>query len=537
MKKEKSISIADSKTDKTISPKQLEEITSSGGFFGSRVIGASSWSTSSGYDDPYCSPYDVEKHKKPDHEYHPVVGVRSTNKRTAHNWLTNGKGDEMAALQLELYRKSKDHKSAVDTKTNLTYGAGFEFSIPDVICFKDEFGKHQEVEVNLSDSEKEELLKQARLKWKDWNGDDFHRRASFDLNLHGGYYRNTNYYLEATGNPSVDFISLQKYCNARLSTNRIYHDGENSSEKIYISKHFKTAKKYQSFDEYDGGILSSKNTFTSLDLDKGQAYENNEPGTFCKPVGNITSYRDYYPTADYESESFVKLAMMDFMLDCFEYGRVKDGFNLETIIIRYRPKKINDKQEAEEKAKDIRDLMQHKGPEGRQCRVMWVEPTRNVDTGVIENVRPFEFFTVEHDKNPKRHAQAKEAKKAGILSLHGIILEEIIGAKSSSGRGLSSEAQAMIVAIEHLYFNRIKKLQSIIEKDIESIFIAEGFPVKVTTKQSKPSLERMAQALMSQVMSKDEIRSHFGMSAMTEEVAKELNKSLVREGEAVEGGG
>ena len=126
-------------------------------------------------------------------EYQKGVEVWTLDGRKS--WLVNGHNDTIPYLHRLLYRRSSIHNSAVNIIGALIYGGGLDFYVLDESMVKNQDGYYEFKEMSYSDSEKENLMKQARVIAKNVGMGYYSKDAANQLPLYGGYYGIRDYAL------------------------------------------------------------------------------------------------------------------------------------------------------------------------------------------------------------------------------------------------------------------------------------------------------------------------------------------------------
>lgn len=437
-----------------------------------------------------------------------------------HNWIRNGKQDLTPDVLRDLYRKSSIHNSAINVKSNITAGGEIDF-LPLESYYKiNQDGDYELIEKNLTDSEKEAIVKQAKLFAKNAGSHTYINKAANQLHTYGGYYSFRNYAFNFRAELRLKSLYCESFRKCRISSKRTFVKDAFQPNMIYVSNDFQraspsTARVYENSD-------SRQTNLFYMPFDDGTAIENGVNGMYGKLIGNFTEYRDYYPTADYETLDALNYIDLDYRLSEFDLNSVKNDFSLDFIVVRNRQPLEDDKKEAELKAKEKAFVKnKFKGEGGKRHMMAWIKPN-TLDNGKVETYPPFEFIEVPKDFSPKRYNILREERLVKILNAHQIVTGEIIGLPSLSRTGFSSQAEFLMQAQEQLYFNVNKPAQDLICNDIQQLMIANGIPVKPVLRKNIANFRILTEQILKWAYGKNEARLKFGDAEMSEEVAKEV---------------
>lgn len=458
-------------------------------------------------------------------EYQKGVDVWTIDETSKDAWLANGHNDTIPYLHRLIYQRSGIHKSAVDIKSKLIAGGGLEFEPLESYYRKNEDGYFELVEESLSDSAKAQLVKQAQLFDKNTNLSKYTVKGSSQLSLYGGYYGFRTYMKDRNAKTMLRRLYIEPYINMRLGAKRRFIDNEFKSEYHYISDDWTSASPYQvmSYDDLRNGVKRrhSGNIYR-IPVDTGMIYQDNEMGIFSKMIGNVTDYRNFYPTPDYESVDALCYMDIDYMLSQRDFKDLDTGFSLDYVVVRYRAKRASETDEKAQRKKDV-DFFKKKfsGFDGDNTLMMWAEPAQD-EQGKVQTPKLIDIIPVPNNNTAERYNVLREERLLKILNAHCIVTGEIIGLPRLSTTGFSSQAEFLITAQEHLYWSVIKPMQQILLDDIQEILINAGIPVKPAIKKNTANYRQLTKELLQWAWGKDEIREMHGWAKMSEDVAEEV---------------
>lgn len=449
-----------------------------------------------------------------------------------HNWFKFGKDDNIPNYLRELARRSGIHKSILRSKSNLVKGDGFEFFIPDEQCVVDENGFYTLNEISLSDTEKERLIKEADLWAKNVLLQKLHAAASEMMCTYGAFFVEEFYALNGDVQPFLRRFLAGSPVSYRLGTRMDWVGNDFMPDRIYISDDFTNANphKYRQYDQFKSGDRPyGKGNLTYIPVFKNEMLNERSPFVAGSYIRNMTEYRDYYGTPDYESKSALNYIGVDYDLSNRDAKGAESDFTADIIIVRYRKQKEDPKAEKEAREKDLERLKGSYGHSaGQKSMVVYANPHTS-DNGTVQTPEPIKIIQIPHDNSPERYDVARKARTEALLNAHGIIAPELVAMPNERGSGFSSQSEYLMAAMKLLFFNHIKPIQRMIEGYINDKLIQEGMQVQVRTKQSAFSFKEMSESLMLATMGKDRILGEFGRDAMSEEDRIELGIATVEQ--------
>ena len=453
-------------------------------------------------------------------EYQQGLTVQHYNK-DFHSWIQNGDCDNVFVLLRELYKKSAKHKGAIDLKANMIYGGGLAFRNQEKYFEFDKFGIPSIVRNAMSDAEKEDELDRAELFSRFVCLDDFAKDAIHQFSIYGGYFKNYSMFLNAQGELNLRNISVESTPNCRLGSRKSHTPDGYKSDRIYMSDDWDFASPnkvipYDQFHAANAGYM--RGNVTCLD-----AYRKDieTPGLYMGYTGRVTEYRPHYGTPDYESIDVLTYAEIDYLMSQGDMKDVKSGFALEYIIVRYRTRLSDAREEEEEKEKDIQHIRQTQGVTGSNGLMMWVEPKTD-ESGNLYNPEPIKVITIPNDNNSNRHKTVRDSVKEVLMNGHNIISPEIIGLKSERSSGMSNQAELLATSITNLHWRITKPAQEIILKDILHAMEINGLKCEPYFKDTVVNFKQISDKLLELAYGKDEMRAKYGDGKMSEEVAQEV---------------
>lgn len=453
-------------------------------------------------------------------EYQKGVEVWELDRKS---WLANGHNDTIPYLHRLLYQRSSIHNSCVNIIGSLIYGSGLEFYTLDEYMEKDMDGFYELKEVTLSDTQKEDLIKQARVFSRNTNMQGYARDAAFQLPLYGGYYGIRDYALTHEAQTRLRSLRVEKYFNMRLGAEREWADNKFQSTNHFISSDWTTAIGYNAkpYSEMKNRKNQSRGEVFSIEVDDGMVYKNREMGMRSYFTGRTSDYRDFYATPIYESLDALSYIDIDYMLSQKDYRDLQNGFALEHIIVRYRIPKDNAEDEAAEKTKEKTMFKSYKGFEAENTMMLWVEPAIS-DDGRVETPDTVKILTIPNSNNAERYNVLREERNAKILSAHNIIAPETIGMPPTSKSGFSSQSEYLITAMDHLHWAVVEPYQKRIIDDTQDLLFNAGIPVGVRVKANAVNYQKASDEILQYAYGMDEIRAKKGDGAMSEKVAAEV---------------
>lgn len=458
-------------------------------------------------------------------EYQKGVEVWALNGHKS--WLANGHNDTIPYLHRLLYQRSSIHNSAVNIIAALIYGSGLEFYALDEYMEKDQDGYYNHKVVDLSDSGKEELVKQAMVEAKNTNMYGYSRDASYQLPLYGGYYGIRDFSLTHEARTRLRSLRIEKYFNLRLGADREWRDNKFQSKYHFISNDWTTAVGLNSkpYSELVNEKHRARGQVYHIEVDDGMMYQKNLAGMRSHFTGRLTDYRDFYATPIYETLDALSYIDIDYMLSQKDFNDIQNGFALEHIIVRYRDPLDNDEQEKAEKEKEKKMFKSYKGFDAENTMMLWVSP-QTTDDGKVDAPETVKIITIPNENNAERYNVLREERNIKILSAHNIITPETIGMPSTSRTGFSSQSEYLITALDHLYWGVVEPYQQYIVEDIQNLLFNAGIPVGVRFKANSVNYQRASDEILKYAYGMDEIREKKGDSAMTEEISKEVLKRI-----------
>lgn len=465
-------------------------------------------------------------------DYSKGVDVWNVDENASDAWMANGHNDTIPYLHRLIYQRSAMHQGAVNIKADLVAGGGLDFEPLEEYYRKNEDGFYDLVEEALSDSAKQDVVKQAKLFAKNTGMGSYLKYASKETTLYGGYYGFRTYMLDSKAETLLRRLYIEPYINMRMGSKRTFVEDGFVSDNHYVSDNWREASPYQ-VDAYSDLVAGNvrkrlEGNVYRIPVDKGDVYQTKVPGIYSKFNGRISPYRFFYATPDYESLDALCYMDIDYMLSQRDFKDLNTGFSLDYVVVRYRSKKATGAEEQAQRKKDV-EFFKKKftGFDGDKTLMVWAEPTVD-DTGKVQSPKMLDVIPIPNNNTAERYNVLREERLMKILNAHCIVTGEIVGLPRLSSTGFSSQAEFLITAQEHLYWSVIDPLQQIIVKDIQEIFIDAGIPVKPVIKKSLANYRALSDQMIQWAFGVDEFREMIGHARMSEEVAREVMERSMR---------
>lgn len=446
--------------------------------------------------------------------------------KNEYAWLCHGIDDNIPYILKALYRKGNIHNTAINIKAAMVGGADFEFSPLDHYYRRLPDGTYEYTTVQLSESEKEQMLIRAKEFCLNTGLNHYRRQAAYQLVLQGGYFGHRYYKPDAqTGLGVLRNVLIHPSESSRLSCSKQFINNEYISDKHLFCEDFikATSLTARHFSLLQKDRKRIGNVYY-LPVDAGQVFERNPKDgyTYSKYVRRLTPYRDHYGTPDYESEDVVRYIEIDELISHADHKDISDGFSANYIIKRYRTKEKDQAKELEERRKD-KAFFKNKlsGAKGDRSVIMWMEPEFDME-GKPVYPQGFVIEPIPSTFSPERYNILREERTTKQLSAHGIVSPAQVGLSEPKGSGFSSQAEYLIAAQSIMMNNTIKPYQKLIEEDIQQMYIDAGILVKVNIKNTLTNFRQMTDTIAGMVLSTDEIRGRYDIPKMTDEVAREV---------------
>lgn len=476
--------------------------------------------------------------------YNPCLGYGSLVKdkkftgKTNHNWLKNGDNDNVPSILKILYQDSLSHSSILNTKIRMIQGGDVVWNASEVICKRNEDGFFEEIETKLSESQIVASKKAAQLWAKNIGLDNYKNKAASNTAIWGGYYGMREYQygrnpitFKAEGSSSfLRRLYVEDFNLMRLGTEREWQNESHISSYHYIARDFGCISavdmnrivEYSNYDPFN-------NKIAYLPVDYGQVTREQGDGWYSKAVFNITPYRNYYPTAQYESRGALDAFSLDALLSRHKLNEVRNGFKLEYIVVINRKELLDEEKEKDLRRREIAELKGFKGVEGGSSMAVWANPTYD-DNGKLVALPPREIIQIPKNNSVEVIKYLTESNDKSIFSAHTVVTSEIVGAPSIAKTGFSSQSEFLISALEQMHHNCIAPVQQMIQKDLGEIAINAGILLSPTIQKNTPSFNSLVSDLEKYVAILNSIDG-FEFDAeqkqkAVNEVVKRLNQGL-----------
>jgi len=296
----------------------------------------------------YCWGHDVDHFQK-DSEY---------------SWLKNGDMDTMPVILREFLRRSALHKSAINAKVNMAIGTGIQWETQSEYWEIDEFGELDLIENTMSDTEKANELRRAKVLSKNICLDEWFSGAASQYFTYGEYYTYFMNSLGRDGNLRLRNLAIQSSPNFRLGSQTDFTSEGSKSKHIYISDSWEDANvsKFVPYSDFRSG----KKRYQSGNVTRLPYFTRdvNETGLFLRHTARITENRAKYGTPDYESKDALSYMEMDYLMSQKHLTDLKTGFQLDYIVIRYRKQEKTEHEELAAREEDVKMIKGHQGVNG-----------------------------------------------------------------------------------------------------------------------------------------------------------------------------
>lgn len=421
-------------------------------------------------------------------------------------YYTFGDCDNTPYVLLQMYRQSFIHKSLIDSISNMMFGGGLEYSVPKFLCRKNEIGFLEEVEVELTETQKEKHLRDFKLWAKSLKIENFYKYACFQYKLYGGYYSQRVYDTNPfNARTYLRYLYSPKYCDVRQGIERT--DDRLQSLIHYVSKDFATTQ----------SNLVSRYEKQEILVDDGLIYDEQGRGVRQVFVGNVTDYRDIYATPDYESLDFYDAILGGSMLVDFDLNSLKRGFSLDHIILIYRDKAKTQEEEQAQQQKDLDRVKGSIGSTGSKTAVWWVTPTQNLQTGEVKAPDVIKVVEIPHQNNQDRYDGVKKSFKEVLMTGHGASSPETFGLNGERSSGFANQSEFLLTSIKQMYWSRINPMRRSIIQDIQDIVTMAGWQINVMPKDNIPSFKDLSDTLIMSTRTTNEIRKDTGKHELSED--------------------
>lgn len=424
-----------------------------------------------------------------------------------------GKHNDHPTFLKELARLSSMHRSLVETKSNLTMGDNITFN-------------------TATAPESEKVY--------DWfNGlglIDAREKISLDICTFGGFAMQHAYETDVSiTDKTKSKRKLAMAYNHDLEEFRLLAPVKNEFgiyEPTYGAIHPCWGRSYRNSDITYLPLWFDDTKYPNFELDKDIIDVPNEElvnyqNRFFYYDKVYTNLSKYYPLPDYQTRAGLNAIILDGELIEFDVNELRNGLSVGFIVTFIRkdwskedPAKEATIRQAERNL--VGDNMTGSKNNGR-VTIARVEPNANNPES-----KGFDISEIPNNNTADRHAGLEERKNAYILVAHGIVAPEIAGI-SSKGTGFSSDADRIVDAIANLFFIRLNKFRSLMQRYYMRIAKEAGFDVKSVSFVDKiPFRKKIESAILKHAFLVDEIRQMNNYPALTDEQETKLNTEKVK---------
>lgn len=333
----------------------------------------------------------------------------------------------------ELGLKSHTHKSILTGKQALCAGDGFIYS-------GDDEKKIEEINT-----------------WVKKALDPLREKLAWDLVLQGGICVGLKYKPDVSKKSGRDLTRLHKhdFPEMRLGTPRKLDSGIFTPRKAYIYPNWTKGTRYNS-----KGVVSIPLWF---------AYDNDEEKQEMQN-GNLVYYdrvyspfSKFYPVPDYQSESCLNAILIDSEVILFDVKELENNLSTGYIVTFYRKNYQDEDADRERELRSSEEAFVRNDMRGavnnKNVLIQRAEPAKDGE------VQPkVDIQEVPNNNDSDRHKIIDSRKNAAIHTGHGIPDRRIVGAPQEDKSGFSSDADQMKTAVDILFFTRLNKMRTVIQK-------------------------------------------------------------------------
>lgn len=439
-------------------------------------------------------------------------------------WIQHGENDNVPSQKQELNRISGIHNSCIELKHQMASGNGLDFKFKDHYTTINEAGLIELHSLKLTEKEKEEDILKARSLMLNIKADNYLKKAAEQYMIHGDVYFYEKWQRNIYGKMHCKGLKAEKSTAFRLGSERVSDGVDFRSKYIYLSNNWnatQTVVPYSKFVEKSafGSQMTKLPTF-SVDLLDGKT------NLFLSHLKRDRDYRDFYGTADYETEDVLKYILIDYMISIDDHKGLADGFPLAFIIVRYRKKKVDPKKEKQAKVEDLSMLRNHKGVDGDRSLVMWADPLQTKDG--VETPKILDIIPLPTDST-ERHTLLRGERLSKILSGHQIMTPELIGMASLRAGGLANQGDQITLAQKHLQSNSIDAAQKILLEPLSRIMALSGIKCYPSILPSTANYLQPTPDELKEIASGNERRNRYGLPSITKEEEAAIKKMLFDE--------
>lgn len=426
-----------------------------------------------------------------------------------------GKHNDHPTFLKDLAKLSSMHRSLVETKANLTMGDDLIFNT-----------------TNASDSEKVYAF------FKNLDLISAREKISLDICTFGGFVMQHAYQTNvAITDSAKSKRKLEMAYKHDFEEFRLLAPEKNNFgiyEPTYGAIHPCWGRNYRSneitylplwFDDTKiKDFALDKDIFADVEANDLIKFENR----FFYYDKTYTNLSKYYPLPDYQTRAGLNAIILDGELIEFDVNELRNGLSVGYIVTFIRKDWSKEDPTKEAAIRDaernlVRNDMTGSRNNGR-VTIARVEPSPDAK----EQTKGFEISEIPNNNTADRHAGLEERKNAYILVAHGIVAPEIAGI-SSKGTGFSSDADRIVDAIANLFFIRLNKFRSVIERYYMAVAKEAGFDVKSVSFVDKiPFRKKIEAAILKHAFLVDEIRQMNNYPALTDEQETKLTEEKAK---------
>lgn len=408
-----------------------------------------------------------------------------------NNWVLYGSDNRFPFTLLELAKTGLVHNSLIITKTNMTAGEGLEF-------LPTENGDENSIILA------KDLFKQI--------GIDFvkHKDLAMDLVLFGGSFVELAYGRNTSAVRELKQVVKRRFEKCRLSI-PVEKEGfyEEISELVYI---------------HDNWQKSSVTRVKPIPVPYFyKDFHTKGEDNYIYMIGSPSALMEYYPRPDYLSESAMLAIKTEKEILQFDYNELANGMAVSGIITIVREDYSSSEPEKEKALREkedefVKNRMKGSANEGNVL-VNRLAP----DAGGMLAEKGNIFYTpIERNNDADRHRIITERKDSAILSAHGVPMGDIAGLPSMTKTGLSSQSEMLRMAVQVLYYNRIKPMQMTLQNFYTMLLELHNIPCKAVIQNNLPLINYVSDDMWQYAFTKDEFRNSVGYSNLTEEQKTEF---------------
>ncbi len=417
--------------------------------------------------------------------YQPVVNKKQ-------DWVLYGSDNRFPFVLIDLARKGLVHNSLLITKTNMVTGEGFSFA-------PTELGSEQSI------LEAKALFERIGINYFK------HKQFCADVVLFGGTFPQLVYGRNANGERELKQIIKKRFEQVRVNVPTM-ETGEYEETSKYHYYHSNWAK---------GNLTKVKPV--SIPTFNDKYHTSNEYDNFSLLVADESPLMEYYPRPDYLTESAMLAIENEKEIMLFDSNDLKKGLTVAGIItiVREDYTNVDEEKEAEIRTKEEAVIKEKMTGASNNGNVIVTRMTPDA-TGLAAEKGSVFYTPIANNNNADRHKIITERKDVAILSAHGVPMADIAGLPTITKTGLSSQSEMLRMAIQVLYYNRIKPMQMIVEEFYNRILKIHNIQAIAKIQNNLPLVNYISDAMWVSAFTKDEFRQSVNYAPLNEEQRTEL---------------